>query len=113
MRILAGTLLLAGCSPAAMPEIAEDSLIDCAIGEAPMARDCVVERSRVDEALFLTVRHPDGTFRRFEVLSDGTGLAAADGAEQAQVNLADGGIEVLIDGGRYRFPATIRSDAAE
>ena len=111
MRLLAGTLLLAGCSPAGISAAAEDNLIDCALADAEaFARDSAVERSEVDETLFLTVRHPDGAFRRFEVLSDGRGVAAADGAETAQVSAIEDGIEVAVGSDRYRFPATIRGD---
>ena len=55
--------------------------------------------------------HPDGGFRRFVVLKDGGGVAAADGAAVAQQNLAGGLLEVSVDGDRYRFPVTAKSDA--
>ena len=60
----------------------------------------------------LVVRHPDGGFRRFEVMRDGTGLAAADGAERAVVSLHEQGIEVAVGTDRYRFPARIMDDDA-
>ncbi len=63
-------------------------MIECALaGATEFARDCGVERSREDGALVLTVRHPDGGFRRFAVTDDGRGLVAADGAEPAAVSL--------------------------
>ncbi len=109
----AALLLLAACSPGASgaPPPDPDSLIECALaGAAAFARDCAVERSREDGGLFLVVRHPDGGFRRFEVLTDGHGLAAADGAEPARIALHGEGIEVAVGADRYRFPATIAGD---
>jgi hypothetical protein len=100
-------LLLAGCSQAASsPD--PDSLVECAIGgAADLTPACEVER-RVDAGtLFLVVRHPDGSFRRFEVLQDGRGVATADGAETAQVELDGEAIAVAVGADRYRFPATI------
>lgn len=91
-----------------------DSMIECALGDAAeFARECWVDETLQEGTLLLTVRHPDGGFRRFEVLQDGRGLAAADGADMAEVMLADGGIEVTLGPDRYRFPATIKSDAGE
>jgi hypothetical protein len=104
-------LLLAACSQETADEIAtvdEDDMIECAVaGVAAFTRDCLVEQSEVDGAPILTVRHPDGGFRRFEVTSDGTGVATADGAQPATVTMREGGIEVAVGTDRYRFPATI------
>jgi hypothetical protein len=99
-------LLLGACSAEA-----SDDFIECAVGgTTAFALDCAVERSEQDGTLFLVVRHPDGAFRRFEVLADGRGLAAADGAEPARVSTMEAGIEVAVGADRYRFPATIRGD---
>lgn len=111
----AAALLLAACGQAGDdPTTAEaGSLIECAVaGSGAFARDCTVERYREQGALILVVRHPDGAFRRFEVLTDGRGLAPADGAEPAQVSLADDTLAVSIGADRYRFPATVAGDAA-
>jgi hypothetical protein len=107
-------LLLAACSSGASeaPPPDPDDLIECALaGAGAFARDCAVERSREGQTLFLVVRHPDGGFRRFEVLTDGRGLASADGADQARIAVHGAGIEVAVGGDRYRFPATIAGDA--
>ena len=107
----AGALLLAACSQAATEEAATadaDDMIECAVGgAAAFERLCAVERTQAEGAPILVVRHPDGGFRRFEVMSDGTGLATADGAEPASVTLREDGIEVAVATDRYRFPATI------
>ena len=83
-----------------------DNRIECRIGNSPQFdRFCTVER---DEDL-LVVRKPDGGFRRLVVTRDGRGVAAADGAEPAQVTIIAGDrIEVAIGGDTFRLPATVR-----
>ncbi|MEO6152271.1 MAG: hypothetical protein ABIT09_02635 [Croceibacterium sp.] len=106
-------MLVAGCgrqTADAYPVAAQAAgdAIDCALaGSAGFSHDCTVERVKADSGLQLVVRHPDGGFRRFEVLTDGRGLATADGAQAAKVTVRDGGIEVSVGTDRYRFPATI------
>jgi hypothetical protein len=116
--VLAGCLLLAGCggeagklgndvqptqAQAAAP--VDDGKADCAIGaDAAWARDCLIERA----GEMLTIRHPDGGFRRFRVLADGRGLEAADGAEMARLQIVEAGlVEIRIGGDRYRLPVQI------
>jgi len=81
------------------------AIADCAIGSKQgWARTCRVEQA----GSILTFRHADGGFRRFTVLEDGRGLAAADGAEPATVTIVSKGqIEVSAGGDRYRLPAMI------
>jgi hypothetical protein len=116
MRISSAAALLlplAACSSEASvaPSADPDDLIECALaGAAAFARDCAVERNVEEGSLYLVVRHPDGGFRRFEVLRDGRALASADGADQAQIELRGEGIEVAVGADRYRFPATIAGD---
>ena len=87
---------------------AEGSTIECALhGADAFTRVCAVERVHTEDGLQLVVRYPDGGFRRFDVLTDGKGLATADGAQLAQVGVQDGGIEVTVGADRYRFPATV------
>lgn len=77
-------------------------------GTAAGWKECVVERSRQGGTLFLVVRHPDGAFRRFEVLKDGHGLSVADGADQGKMEISAGTIEIAVGADRYRFPATVK-----
>ena len=113
MRIFSAgaILLLAACSQGESEATAAgqaDDLIDCAVGGATgFARDCLVEQARIDGARILTVRHPDGGFRRFELTDDGTGMVTADGAVPARVSVREGGVEVAVGADRYRFPAMI------
>jgi hypothetical protein len=68
-----------------------------------------VERVQGPEGTTLTIHHPDGGFRRLLVATDGRGVIAADGADQAVVSVvADNRIEVALAGDRYRLPATVK-----
>ena len=97
-------LMLAACAPEAPG--APESRIDCQPqGEARFARDCTVESLDSEEGRILTIRKPDGGFRRLRVIGDGV-VAAADGAEGARLTVRPGGeIEVEIGGDRFRLPA--------
>lgn len=92
----------------------DDEWVECAPGGATdFTRVCSVDRTRTDRGLVLTMRHPDGGFRRLLVTGDGRGVAAADGAEPAEVTLVDQDeIEVTIGNDHYRLPA-LRSDMAK
>jgi hypothetical protein len=112
---LGAILGLAACHPG-QPEGAPQSSADssgkipCALaGAAEFSPICTVERSEDAEGLILTMRHPDGGFRRLRVMKDGRGVAAADGAIRAKVSLSDDHtIEVALAGDRYRLPATVK-----
>jgi hypothetical protein len=114
-------LLLAACGSrepaavqsngAAAPSIGQaDNRIDCRpAGQAAFTRTCTVEWGGGPEGRILTIRKADGGFRRLRVTSDGTGVAAADGAEPAHVSLApDQRLEVEIGGDHFLLPARIR-----
>lgn len=89
---------------------ADDGKVDCALnGAEAFRRDCTLDRAMTQEGLALTIRSPDGGFRRLLVTQDGRGVVAADGAQPAVVSVAgDRMIEVAIGSDRYRLPATIR-----
>jgi hypothetical protein len=73
---------------------------------------CTIERDPGEGGRSLIVRHPDGGFRRLLITSDGRGVTAGDGAEQARVTpISDKLIEVELGGDRYRLPATVRPGA--
>jgi hypothetical protein len=123
---LAALVIVAGCqkpadqpaqqrssppeTPASTAPAADDDGVDCALkGAAAFAHVCTVEQEEKGGTLFLTVRHPDGGFRRLKVTKDGRGVAAADGAAPARVTiLGSGAIEVAVAGDRYRLPATVK-----
>ena len=89
---------------------APDDRIDCQIeGSLSFEHNCIVETSEGADGPLLTIRKPDGGFRRLQVTSDGRGVIAADGAEMAVVTmLRDDRIEVAIGADRFRLPARIR-----
>jgi hypothetical protein len=87
--------------------------IPCALhGARAFGNGCSVERSTTQEGLVLILHHPDGGFRRLLVTTDGRGVVAADGSEQASVAVVGPGmIEVAIGEDRYRLPATVKGQA--
>jgi hypothetical protein len=108
-------LLLAACDgggnqQTVAPPAEADNRVACALhGSSEFKRDCVVERAKGAEGLMLTIRAPDGGFRRFRVIDDGRGVIAADGAQPALVTIIGGDvIEVAIADDRYRLPATVK-----
>ena len=109
MRRLAALLcFVAACEGPPAASSAEER-IECAIeGAAAFERVCTVERTDGPEVL-LTLRSPDGSFRRLAVTGDGRGVAAADGAEAATVAVVGKDlIEVSVGSDRYRLPARVR-----
>ena len=83
--------------------------IACAPDGAPgFDATCTVERVEVEGKILLTVFHPDGGFRRFEQLPDGSGLAAVAGADAVTQTLSGDILEISLAGNRYRFPAARR-----
>ena len=87
----------------------KSTTIACALtGSTTFDSTCSVERVEVEGVSLLTVFHPDGGFRRFEQLADGSGLAAVAGADAVTQTLSGDILEVSLAGNRYRFPATTR-----
>lgn len=116
--LLVPAAILAGCSGDAASEAesltgGDESRIACALGdETEFTDQCDAERVQNGERRELVLRHPDGGFRRFEIVSDGRGLIAADGSEEAVVTpLTDGRIELSVGGDRYQVPAIVRPGA--
>jgi hypothetical protein len=110
-------LTLASCgeptvdTPARPPELPAEG-IACAHSGAPLVQDCTVERQSGPDGVVLTIRHPDGSFRRFLAGSDARSVIAADGAQQASIAVTEENrTQVTIAGDRYVLPATIKSVA--
>jgi hypothetical protein len=119
-----GVFLLAACNQSSnnSPENsdadsvqaeANDGKIECALaGSNKFARACDTEHIAGPSGQMLVIRHPDGGFRRFKVLTDGRGLAAAEGADQTTIKiLNDGAIELSSGDDLYHLPAQIKSPA--
>ncbi len=102
-----GALLLTACSQDfAPPAKIDDEPVFCALAGSQDFKDqCRAERTTVDGAQVIVVRHPDGAFRRLEVSKDGQNLLAADGADQSQSALKGDRFEVILGPDRYVIPA--------
>ena len=89
---------------------AQGQPIACAVGGASaFTRSCTLERASGPRGAQIVVRDAAGGFRRFDVLSGGREVAAADGAQPAKVVPVADGIEVTVGADRYRLPAaTVR-----
>lgn len=114
---LAAAVLLAGCTsdPGKAPASAEGGEhISCALaGAKDFSEACAVDRVQSGGKLTLVVRHPDGAFRRFAVVTDGRGLIVADGAEQAITAIQGDKLAVSVANDRYLFPVKMKSAAAD
>ena len=106
------TLLLNACGETGTATGAASTAesIMCAVsGATDFEGTCQLEQSQTDSGLFLTVRHPGGGFRRLQVVQDGRGVIAADGADAAIIRLrGTKEIEVSIAGDRYLLPANTK-----
>lgn len=111
--LLLASGVLAACSSSSNtdPALAEGrDRIPCAVGGAVAFKPvCAVERRRRNGRLTLIVHHPNGGFRRFDVQTDGSGLAASDGADPVVAHLADGKLDVKLGADRYIFPVTTKT----
>ncbi len=95
----------------ASQEAALDGKIECALaGATTFARTCTTERISSQDGQLLVIRHSDGGFRRFNILTDGRGLSPADGFDETKITiLADGMIELKSGDDLYRLPAQIKA----
>jgi hypothetical protein len=95
----------------ASQEAALDGKIECALaGAMTFARTCTTERISGQDGQLLVIRHADGGFRRFNILTDGRGLSPADGFDETKITiLADGMIELKSGDDLYRLPAQIKA----
>lgn len=89
-----------------------DGKLDCALaGAADYTRNCDKEWIVGEQGKMLVIRHPDGGFRRFNVLTDGRGLEVAEGAETAKLVIGEKEmLEVTVGDDRYRLPAQIKAN---
>lgn len=102
---LAGPLLLAACGGGNPAEQGDGRAIACGpVGQAP-TQSCLLQVVDDKGTLRLTLRQPEGGFRRL-VWPKGGELAAADGAESlAAERLPGGGVDARIGGWLYRIEA--------
>ena len=105
--------VLAEAEQRAAEQAGDDGRIECAIdGATDFRRDCYTERLSGEGTATMIIRHADGGFRRFNVLTDGRGLEAADGFDQARISIVeDGRILVSVGPDQYLLPARIKGGA--
>lgn len=92
---------------------AEGETISCAIGAgSALAPACQVERDKDAAGAIVTIRQPDGGFRRLRSVA---GVwEAADGAFAADSAIAaNGQVEVTVAGDRYLMPGPHQSAEAK
>jgi hypothetical protein len=124
--LLLATLSLAACggndaetlkeAEASADEAAAlDGKVECALaGSASFERSCTTERIAGADGQILVIRHADGGFRRFKILTDGRGLVPADGFDETKIALIENGmIEVSSGDDKYRLPAQIKGQEAK
>lgn len=88
--------------------------VPCALaGAKAFEQDCAVDRFRRDGNSYVTVRHPDGGFRRLLELDGGKRYAAADGADPVEMNANGAEIEVTVGDDHYLFPNPAPANAAQ
>jgi hypothetical protein len=95
----------------ASKEAAADGKIECALaGSTTFDRVCTTDRISGPEGQILVIRHPDGGFRRFNILTDGRGLSPAQGFDETKISiLASGMIELKSGDDLYHLPAQIKA----
>jgi hypothetical protein len=80
--------------------------VPCALdGATDFAPACTREVTKGLDGEVWVVRHPDGGFRRFVLIDQGTRIATADGAEEVQTDRRGAELEVRVARNRYLFPA--------
>ncbi|MBS0480699.1 MAG: hypothetical protein JSR96_00820 [Proteobacteria bacterium] len=113
-RYLLPVLALAGCSQSQADPQDDGEPVYCSFaGQNDFKPDCRLERTVIDGAQVLVVRHPDGAFRRLQISKDGGHLEAADGADHSQSALKGDRYEVIIGGDRYVIPAKAGAAGAD
>ncbi|MEO9462884.1 MAG: hypothetical protein ABJ242_09125 [Marinomonas sp.] len=107
MRLLAAAsaaILLSACTGEVSPE-PEGETITCAIGVgAEMGPDCTGEQVAGSDGQFFVIHHPDGSFRRFEMLADDAGIGLADGAGVLSQEMSGDQLLLSVDDARYLLP---------
>lgn len=105
---------LAGADKDVRAQALEEGKVECALsGSAAFDQMCSTERVSGPEGQMLVLRHPDGGFRRFKLLTDGRGLAPADGFDETKITLLKNGmIELSSSDDKYRLPATVKPPEA-
>lgn len=81
--------------------------IECALnGSDSFSLNCATERVGSENGTILMIRHSDGGFRRFRILTDGRGLETAEGFDDTSIEILDDEYIILSSGiDRYKLKA--------
>lgn len=106
---LAMVALLAACNVSGENQVEGSEPIACLLpGASGFKMLCTIDRMVTPDGTVLTVRAPDGGFRRLLVVDDGRAVVPADGAEPVKVRPAgSNGIDVTAGDIVYRLPAKV------
>ena len=87
--------------------------VACALaGTRSFTAQCGLERASIAGQAIITLRHPDGGFRRLIELDGGKRFAAADGSDEVAIEANGAEIEVTLGEDHYLMPAPGAADAA-
>ncbi len=87
--------------------------IPCALaGSKDFTPVCTLDAPHENGKEFWVLHHPDGGFRRFQILENGTIIATADGAFEVNAAHVGSELEVTVGDDRYRFPAAPEAAAS-
>ena len=88
--------------------------VPCALaGSRSFTAQCGLETSISDDRTIVTLRHPDGGFRRLIALDGGKRYAAADGSDEVVLKANGAEIEVTLGDDHYLLPVPGSADAAK
>ncbi len=97
-----GTSAAAGEGSSGAPAVSVK--VPCALaGAKSYTAECAVERDSRDGKVLVTLRHPDGGFRRLIELDGGKRFAAADGSDEVAIEANGKEIEVTLGDDHYLF----------
>lgn len=87
--------------------------IECALnGSDSFLLICATERVVTDNGTILMIRHSDGGFQRFRILTDGRGLEVAEGFDDSRIEIIDEDYIILSSGNdKYKLKAQFTSSA--
>lgn len=111
--LAAGFAALSACSDdeadllAAQEAALVGNKIECALDAVEeFTMTCATERVVEEDQTLLMIRHNDGGFKRFRILTDGRGLEAAEGFDPIYIEIIDDDNIMLISGpDRYKLKA--------
>ncbi len=108
--------LLASCGDdeadiaAAQEEALIGNKIECALNGADVfSASCATQRLTSENGTILMIRHADGGFKRFNILTDGRGLETAEGYDDSHIEIIDKDYIILTSGNdKYRLKAQFK-----